>query len=67
MAAQAVTEHDYARAHDAHLFLQDHMWHPIAFLSKMMGNIMHLHQVLCQPDSCQFVDSVIKEINGRVD
>jgi len=66
MAARAVTKHDCARAHDAHLSLQDHMRHPIAFLSKMMGN-MHLHQVLCQPDSCQFEDSVIKEINGRVD
>ena len=43
------------------------MWHPIVFLSKMIGDIMHLHQALCQPDSRQFVHSVIKEINGRVD
>jgi len=32
-----------------------------------MGDIMHLHQALCQPASCQFVDSIIKEINGHVD
>jgi hypothetical protein len=43
------------------------MRHPIAFLSKMLGDVMHLHQALHQPDSRQFVDSVIKEINGHVD
>ena len=47
MAARAVTEHNYDRAHDAHLSLQDGMRHLIAFLSKMMGDIMHLHQALC--------------------
>ena len=67
MAAWAVTEHDYDRAHDAHLSLQDRMRHSIAFLSEMMGDIMHLHQALRQPDSRQFVDSVIKEINDHVD
>ena len=67
MAARAVTEHDHDRAHDEHLSLQDRMRHPIAFLSKMLGAVMHLHQALRQPDSRQFVDSVIKEINGHVD
>ena len=67
MAAWAVTEHNYDRARDAHLSLQDCMRHPIAFLSEMMGDIMHLHQALRQPDSRQFVDSVIKEINGHID
>jgi hypothetical protein len=67
MAARAVTEHNYDRARDAHLSLQDCMRHPIAFLSEMMGDIMHLHQALRQPDSRQFVDSVIKEINGHID
>jgi hypothetical protein len=67
MAAQAVTKHDHDCAHDEHLSLQDRMHHPIAFLSKMLGDVMHLHQALHQPDSCQFVDSVIKEINGHVD
>jgi hypothetical protein len=67
MAAWAVTEHDHDRAHDEHLSLQDRMRHPIAFLSEMLGNVMHLHQALRQPGSHQFVDSVIKEINGHVD
>jgi len=67
MAAQAVTKHDYDRAHDAHLSVQDRMRHSIAFLFKMMGDIMHLHQALHQPDSRQFVNSVIKEINGHID
>ena len=66
MAAQAVTEHDYNRAHDEHLSLQDCMCHPIAFLSKMLGDTMHLHQALRQPNSRQFVNLVVKEINGHV-
>ncbi len=67
MAAHAVTEHDYDCAHDLHLSLQDGMRHPIAFLAEMMGDVMQLHQALRQPGARQFVDSVIKEINGHVD
>jgi hypothetical protein len=43
------------------------MRHPIAFLAKMMGDVMHLHQALRQPNARQFVDLVIKEINGHID
>jgi hypothetical protein len=43
------------------------MRRPIAFLAKMMGDAMHLHQTLRQPNFHQFVDLVIKEINGHVD
>ena len=32
-----------------------------------MGDVMHLHQALRQPDARQFVDLVVKEINGHVD
>ncbi len=68
MAARAVTEHDYDCAHDLHLSLQDQMRHPIAFLAEMMGDVMHLHQApLRKPGARQFVDLVIKEINGHVD
>jgi hypothetical protein len=67
MAARAVTKQDYDRAHDLHLLLQDSMRHPIAFLAEMMGDVMHLHQALRQPNARQFVDSVVREINGHVD
>jgi hypothetical protein len=53
--------------HDAHLELQELMRNPIAFHAKMMGDIMSYHQALKQPDASQFVDSIIKEINGHVD
>ena len=59
MAAGAVTKHDYNHAHNEHMSLQDCTCHPIAFHSKMLGDTMHLHQALRQPDSCQFVDSVV--------
>jgi hypothetical protein len=43
------------------------MCHPIVFLAEMMGDIMYLHQVLRQPDAREFVEAVIKEINGHID
>jgi hypothetical protein len=67
MASQAVCEHDYDRLHDSHLDLQDRMRHPIAFLAEIMGDVMYLHQALRQPDSKEFVEAVIKEVNGHID
>jgi hypothetical protein len=67
MASQAVCEHDYKHLHDSHLDLQDRMRHPIAFLAEMMGDIMYLHQALHQPDSREFMEAVIKELNGHID
>jgi hypothetical protein len=67
MASQAVYEHDYKQVHNSHLNLQDRMCHLIVFLAKMMGDIMYLHQVLRQPDAKEFVEAVIKEVNGHFD
>jgi hypothetical protein len=66
MALQAMCEHDYNRLHDSHLNLQDCMRHSIAFLAEMMGDIMYLHQALRQPDAREFVEAVIKEVNGHI-
>ncbi len=52
--------------HDRHLELQERMGNPIAFHSKMMGDVMYYHQALQQPDAKQFADAVIKEVNGHV-
>jgi hypothetical protein len=65
MASQAVCKHDYDRLHDSHLDLQDCMHHPIVFLAEMMGDVMYLHQALCQPDSKEFVEAVIKEVKAH--
>jgi hypothetical protein len=67
MASQAVCEHDYDHLHDSHLDLQDCMHHPIAFLAEMMGDIMYLHQALCQPDAREFVEAVINKGNSHID
>ena len=67
MAAKSVCKHDYSADHDSHLELQERMRRPIAFLAEMMGDIMYLHQALRQPDSREFVEAVIKEVNGHVD
>jgi hypothetical protein len=42
------------------------MHHPITFLAEMMEDIMYLHQVLRQPDAREFVEAVIKEVNGHI-
>jgi hypothetical protein len=53
--------------HDAHLDLQEQMRNPIAFHAKMMGDIMYLQQALRQPDAKEFVQAIVKEVNGHVD
>ena len=53
--------------HDAHLDLQEHMRNPIAFHAKMMGDFMYFQQALRQPDVKEFVQAVVKEVNGHVD
>jgi hypothetical protein len=68
MASQAVCEHAYERpAHNSHINLKECMRCPIVFLAEMMGDIMYLHQALRQPDAREFVEAVIKEINGHID
>jgi hypothetical protein len=53
--------------HDLHLELQERMRNPIVFHAEMMGDIMYLHQALKQKDASQFVDAVVREINGHVE
>ncbi len=67
MASQATTgDTDEYLFHDAHLQLQEHVRNPIAFHAKMIGDIMYLQQALKQPNAKEFVQAVIKEVNGHV-
>jgi hypothetical protein len=43
------------------------MRNPIAFHAEMMGDIMYLNQALQQSDAKEFVQAVVKEVNGHVD
>jgi hypothetical protein len=68
MASQATTgDTDEDLFHKAHLQLQEQMRNPIAFHAEMVGDIMYLQQVLKQPDVKEFVQAVIKEVNGHMD
>ncbi len=68
MAHQStLSETDEDLFHDAHLELQERMRNPIAFHAEMMGDILYLQQALRQPDAKEFVQAVIKEVNGHVD
>ncbi len=53
--------------HDAHLQLQERMRNPIVFHAEMMGDIRYLQQALKQPNAKEFVQAVIKEVNGHVE
>ena len=53
--------------HDSHLKLQERMRNPVAFHAEMMGDIMYLQQALRLHDAKEFVQAVVKEINGHVD
>jgi hypothetical protein len=68
MASQATTgETDEDLFHDAHLQLQVRMRNPIMFHAEMMGDITYLQHSLKQPNAKEFVQAVIKEVNGHVD
>ena len=49
------------------LELEERMHNPVTFAAEMMGEIMYFHQAMQQEDSDEFVDAVVKEINGDVD
>jgi hypothetical protein len=68
MASKATTgDTDEDLFHNTHLQLQEHMRNPFAFHAEMMGDIMYLQQTLKQPNAKEFVQAVIKEVNGHVD
>jgi hypothetical protein len=68
MAHQStLSETDEDLFHNAHLELQEKMQNPIAFHAEMMCDILYLQQALRQPDAKEFVQAVIKEVNGHVD
>ena len=43
------------------------MRHPVAFLAEMCGDVMYFDQAIRQPDGKQFVEAIVKEVNGHVD
>ena len=53
--------------HDLDLELQDKMRNPMSFLAEMQGDTIYFHQAMVQEDSGDFVEAVVKEINGHVD
>ena len=58
---------DYNADHDYKLEVEECKCHPIAFHTKIMGDILYLHQALQQDDSPKFVKAIIKEVNSHVD
>ena len=53
--------------HNIDLDLQDKMINPMKFLAEMQGDTMYFHQAMAQEDSGDFVEAVVKEVNGHVD
>ena len=40
--------------------------HPIAFHAEMMGDIIYYHQAIKQYNAQDFVNAIVKEVNGHV-
>ena len=53
--------------HNLDLELQEKMRNPISFLAEMQGDTMYSHQAMAKEDSGDFVEAVMKEVNGHVD
>jgi hypothetical protein len=51
---------------DSHLQLQERMRIPVTFNAEMIGDIMYLQQALRQPDTKEFIQAVIKEVNRHL-
>ena len=58
---------DYRERHETEKQLQGRMHKPIASHAEMMGDIMFFNQALKQQDINNFVQAVVKEVNGHVD
>ena len=48
------------------LELQNKMSNPMAFLADMQGDMMYFHQSMAQEDSGDFLEAVVKEVNGHI-
>ena len=57
----------YDTHHNLDLDLQDKISNPMAFLAEMQGDMMYFHQDMVQEDSGDFVEAVVKEVNGHVE
>ncbi len=60
-------ESDDDQEYTKHLDIQDRMRHPMAFWSEMCGDVMYFAQAMRQPNHREFVESVIREVNGHVE
>ena len=43
------------------------MRHPVAFLAEMCGDVMYFALAIRQPNRKQFVETIVKEVNGHVE
>ncbi len=55
------------KEHTNYLSVQDRMRHPVAFLADMCEDIMYFAQAIKKPDRKQFVEAIVKEVNGQVE
>ena len=57
----------YETQHNLDLELQDKMSNPMELLAEMQGDTMYFYQYMAQEDSGDFVEAVVKGVNGHVD
>ena len=57
---------NFETQHDIDIELQYRMSNPMAFLSEIQGDTMYFYQEISQEDSGDFVEEMVKEVNGHV-
>ena len=62
-----VFQSTYETRNNIDLDLQDRMINPMEFLAEIQGDMMYFHQAMAKEDSGDFVEAVVKEVNGNVD
>ena len=57
----------YETQNNMDLDIQYRMSNPMEFLDETQGEMMYFHQSMDQEDSGDFVEAVVKEVNGKID
>ena len=60
-------QYNFDTQYDIDLDLQNKMRNPMALMDEMQGDTMYLHQAMDHEYSGDFVEAVVKEVDGHVD
>ena len=54
-------------SHDSHLWMEEWMRKPVAFMADKVVDVMYYHQAMNQPDIWELSQALVKEVNRHVE